>query len=607
MLTQGKKAEYRGSACHRCHRQKVKCSRERPCQNCTLANQPCTYAVRNRKVTVPESYLRNLEAGILDPTALATETKRSFPPSQDAGAGISCHPLDPLVESSTAEYFVSTLRQLQNAKSSTGEEHSEQPAEYEYFTLNFDTSHEKCTFKLPPYPYVTNLLEQFTIYFGHDWHWFRLGKFRSQLDNTYMSVTSAEAKDRAWLCKLLVVLALGESVNAGLGLNESTTQPSPPPGTDFFEQALRLLNIPYENASTDHIEALNLIALYSNQLNRQKTAYMYAGSSVRMCNMLQLHRASTSRGCSLVEKEHRKRLWWSTYCLDRMTSTQRGLLPTLHVDQTDLEYPSQAGLDLDDAHEFADPDYLTARIQLTIIQASISKGHSTFGHNVEHDMENIIRPTLRRLRAWRAGLPDHMALQVETSMPSPTRSLPCMRSLANLYLRYNQCLIVLLRPVLLKQVAQIYADDRWTIGPSELEELNNTCLRSARSSVRILINIQTYGLLARLGLMENMHLFTSLMIIRLSLWINTRCPGSFEENPEDANTYEGGKDVLRYMMRSGSLAAKGHLNMLKDVEDFGNGMAPNGDAAFNHEGQWDIDEWMTRLLQTGSTPTSCDI
>ncbi|KAL3478523.1 fungal-specific transcription factor domain-containing protein [Aspergillus californicus] len=573
--------------------------------------------------TVPELY--PIKSIMHVRGVLATHTHdRSRPPvpsttpsiPQNIGPREGCHRLNPLVEASTAEVFVSKLKQIQGSKDSSwhfdDNQHltESQRLGYEYFSLSFDTSHEKCTFKLPPFPYAIHLLEQFTIYFGHDWHWFRLKSFRRQLENTYMMRDSIEAKNRIWLCKLLVVLALGESATAGQDSehdiesdcsNPRSDQASPP-GIDLFEQALRLLNIPYENALIDHVEVLNMIALYSNQLNRQKTAYMYAGSSARLCNQLQLHHASCSPGHSFVEREHRKRVWWSTYCLDQMTSLQRGLLPTLHADQTDLHYPSQASIPLEDTSEFADPDYLTARIQLTIIQANISKSISDFDHDASHATETVLDPILHQLTAWKAGLPSHMALEMEDGMPEPTRSLPCMRSLANLHLRFNQCLILLLRPIILKQVACIYANDERQSSEQDLQELNNACLRAARSSVRILVNIRSYGLLARLGLMENIHLFTSLMMVRLSLSINHQRPGSFDQHCNDATTYAAGKEVLSYMMRSGSLAAKGHLNMLNDIEELGNGMASNGGLGANYEEQWDFDEWMNRLLQGEDMP-----
>lgn len=140
---------------------------------------------------------------------------------------------------------------------------------------------------------------------------------------------------------------------------------------------------------------------------------MYAGESARLCNMLQLHQASTSSEISAVDREHRKRVWWSTYCLDKMTSSQRGLLPSLQLDQTNHPYPTQANLPSDAVGEFAEGDYLTARIQLTILQANNSKGVSNFGKDDANDIRNILRPMLRRLESWKTGLPAHLAIDMD--------------------------------------------------------------------------------------------------------------------------------------------------------------------------------------------------
>ncbi|KAK7216107.1 hypothetical protein V2G26_004110 [Clonostachys chloroleuca] len=75
------KREYRGLACYRYHRQKVKCDREKPCRNCALSNCQRTYAIRDRKVTVTESYLKQLDGGLL---AAETSGRSSRRISSDA-------------------------------------------------------------------------------------------------------------------------------------------------------------------------------------------------------------------------------------------------------------------------------------------------------------------------------------------------------------------------------------------------------------------------------------------------------------------------------------------------------------------------------------------
>lgn len=126
------------------------------------------------------------------------------------------------------------------------------------------------SFKLPPYPYTLYLLDQFNTYIGHDYHWFLQRRSREQLDITYSNPNAAESKSRIWLCRLLVVFALGESYNSArtphIRLDSniySDDYTSPPPGTEFFEYALMLLKVPYEEPTIEYVEVLNLIVSYS--------------------------------------------------------------------------------------------------------------------------------------------------------------------------------------------------------------------------------------------------------------------------------------------------------------------------------------------------------
>lgn len=80
--------------------------------------------------------------------------------------------------------------------------------------------------------------------------------------------------DRLWLCRLLVVFAQGETYNSepvpeihlGDGATPDTSTNNnkqaimqSAPGTEFFEQALSLLNVRYEDPSIEQVEALNLV------------------------------------------------------------------------------------------------------------------------------------------------------------------------------------------------------------------------------------------------------------------------------------------------------------------------------------------------------------
>jgi proline utilization trans-activator len=99
--------------------------------------------------------------------------------------------------------------------------------------------------------------------------------------------------------------------------------------------------------------------------------------------------------------------------------------------------------------------------------------------------------------------------------------------------------------------------------------------------------------------MENMHLFSSLIVLCLAKVINTRRPHSFHTDPHDGVAYETGKDVLRDMALAGSLAARGHVSMLNDVEALAHSITlgegtTRTDVRTEH---WDADDWITHLFE----------
>lgn len=216
------------------------------------------------------------------------------------------------VENSAAEAFLAKVNQLRHDTtfSATSDpspveqwvandsaKSSLLSSSYDYCNLKFDTSRTSITscltgygqrltvavdspisLNLPPYPYANHLLEEMEIYMGHDYHWLLRRRFKERMDMTYKTSGSPESRDRLWLCRLLIVFALGETfvsyhtpvihlgptANQPYGQDLQPEQPAattpPPPGTTFFEQALVLLKLPFEEPSLEHIEILNLAA-----------------------------------------------------------------------------------------------------------------------------------------------------------------------------------------------------------------------------------------------------------------------------------------------------------------------------------------------------------
>jgi hypothetical protein len=140
---------------------------EQPCRSCSLTNSVCTYAPRDRKVIVPESYLRRLEgaqARPAEPEVVSPVIAEGFAqqrPLEDTALGPACSrpSTSAAANYSTAEQFVSRLKQVRDFRSTSDilDTQTESPTsarieesalpstripQYEYFELEFDTTRQ---------------------------------------------------------------------------------------------------------------------------------------------------------------------------------------------------------------------------------------------------------------------------------------------------------------------------------------------------------------------------------------------------------------------------------------------------------------------------------
>lgn len=87
---------------------------------------------------------------------------------------------------------------------------------------------------------------------------------------------------------------------------------------DFHERATDLiLLVCYELASLEVVQALLLVTLHLNSSMQFHRMWINTGLLVRTAQALNLHLDPSDWSISMVEKELRKRLWWSIYSLDR--------------------------------------------------------------------------------------------------------------------------------------------------------------------------------------------------------------------------------------------------------------------------------------------------
>ncbi|KAJ3518913.1 hypothetical protein NM208_g14335 [Fusarium decemcellulare] len=566
-------------ACTACHSQKLKCSGGTPCNRCSLRNRECVYPKKEKYIAVPESYLREIEgeANLSRQSSAAefsssADTQSSFFTS-DRPETTDYSPVNDnrtarshLHEDCSAERFIQKLKDLSSTLHPFVQSDQCQPlgtgkeSGYTYLRLNSDFHQPEVSVKLPPKPYALHLLDIFEEIFC-DYHWFLRRDFRERLCLTY-SHPMSQSGDRNWFCRVSVVLALAQTfvyseapaspeadrpMSSSEGAESTKTTTLLPPGSDLFEQAVLLFKTSSEEPVLEDIEALNLMAFYCYSLNRRKTAFIYASQSITLSKLLHLdksqpyqskHSVAQTTNYQRVNSEHMRRLWWTSYCMDRMVATELGLSPTQWNTPQGVPLPSSADLMPEDLCQFFDPAILAAQIQLCEIKRRVADTVAGLLRTPDyHSILHAIQPCLELLQNWKESLP---------------------------------CFTVLLRPFFLQELSGIMQErlgkptQSMTTASEQIQGIKIQSLEAARNNCIILLDLSTHCKIAKFGYWDSIHIFSALAILSLSNIpsIDPRGPKS----DADGRLYTDSRAILEDMARSGNPSAKDHESLLTDVE-----------------------------------------
>ncbi|EXJ78276.1 hypothetical protein A1O3_09437 [Capronia epimyces CBS 606.96] len=210
----------------------------------------------------------------------------------------------------------------------------------------------------------------------------------------HQSPDSPQSKDQGWLCHWLAIVALGELYSSDkethidpqdpLGSATSTLASNlEPPGAEYYHQSVSLLQQVAEHPDVQYIETLCLLALYAFSMNRVNTAYMYVGVSMRAALALDLHRSpydflSERMNLSTAELEHQKRLFWTVYYQDLLTTTTTGRPWGVLDDEITVDYADSSRLTGDAMLEFFDAE--DSNIHLELMRLRSQAYSSLYGY-----------------------------------------------------------------------------------------------------------------------------------------------------------------------------------------------------------------------------------
>lgn len=501
------------------------------------AHKPCEYPLRERKVALLESQFQKIKqrvklleqelhrsrqglvdlsiendlGGYLGPldSESIRENQRDyilpFELQQHTGLGAaSCQVFD----DSLSAYLSKITQQSQN-KIADPSDHS--------CRVHSQNAKLNELMMLPEKQYGLFLIRKTLDFLGHEFYLINPHVMFHKVEATY---GSGSEQDPAWLCYLLVVLAVGEQY-----LTQSTDGDTP--GMRFFAPAMQLFKTIYATPSLQTIQTLLLFAFYHQGLNCANGAFAFYGLAIRNCLLLGLHKPNTS--FSATETEERRRVWWSCFIMDSLWSLSLGQPVHVLAEEIDIDFPDVDPVDLDDQFDYQ-VQALNAKAVIMMTKALTTiYGEGQGRMNLKTMVDSI------------AQLDDFVSSLISKINQA---LLFKDRTVANLYLRLNHMTIVSIRPLVLSNFKQTY-------DYPDTQMLMDKCITAAKSSIDILTNLKQTMWFSTLGFWDAQYIYTCITILTIC---NVDC--------EQLTT---GKQLLQYMTDAGNFTAQENTAKLQQL------------------------------------------
>ncbi|KAH6722797.1 C6 transcription factor [Leptodontidium sp. MPI-SDFR-AT-0119] len=435
-------------ACDRCRRLKEKCQGGTPCIRCTRNNRSCeftqatTFPGRPSSSDISENeervkHLEKIAAYFLGDVSLSLSSLRSIAEKIQRSSSTveGASDVEDLtlrdekfvvktLSHNTAHYsgefshwnFSQKVRKRVDECLTDGQEQRikenwratqlQSPASSVFALLQ----------SLPPRHVVNFLVQIYFQYAQTNLFFIEEKSIREKLDILHNAPSAVSGSDAAWICSVLMVLAIGtQFAHMASGpldqINEMTEPTKPASGDDvgveLYRMACKLIPDVIAIASLESVQACLLLAHYSLPLDTQGLAYTYLGLAIKVAIQNGMHRKYVGRDFDSRTVETRNRLWWTAYTLEKRICILHGRPPSVTPNDVDADLPV-------DSQEFHSPDTtsnfqnISALIHLTCRLGDISNAIILLRRCPKHLRPNYFDRLFEirsQLRTWWSSLP----------------------------------------------------------------------------------------------------------------------------------------------------------------------------------------------------------
>ncbi|KAK9773901.1 hypothetical protein AB5N19_05694 [Seiridium cardinale] len=538
------------TACNSCNVRRIKCSGEHPCVQCRNTSRECNYPVAIEKISIPRTELDDLKArcarleACLE-QAVPEESRRqnlmarvvsgSLSASSSSSSSSSSRTLEPneateeetegrllqdpdgavrYLGSTSGATFLDLIKEFMIAifpLAWPGSQHRSEMTfvgslgRYQTWDSRPLIMQDVDPFWHPSKTEMAMMIVQLRYYIQDGSGDFASGGiyYWNDLDMSFFDAkTSGITTDPHSLRRLaLFHAALAMACQLELP-SENTVIEGTQRSEAFFARARWLIGNPLDTTLSNifDIPVLSMMSVYLVEMNRRDAAYIYVSLGMHIAIMNGVHRG-------WVHNEQCKRSFWTLYILDRWLSVLNGRPPAILDEAIKLPLP----VDIPGLPRAAG---LRAHVELARVSGYIVC--NTYRISPwEHYMTSTparIENALDLLSSWASKLPPDLRMDSD--------QLSNDRACCELHMKYNQLLILTVRPIFFvavkKAVAERFINRTYKLDDHPQISHIRMCSKAARRNLRLGRWIRDISQSRKLLLQTLHHMFNAAVILLLN-------------------------------------------------------------------------------------------